>query len=290
MRILLFGSRGQLGQALIQVLIDSHELFLSQKSDCDLTMTSQIEMLIDCVKPDLIVNAAAYTNVETAENNYEEAFAINTKAPEIMAKKASILNIPLIHFSTDYVFDGLKNVAYTETDPTNPQSSYAKTKYLGEEAVRSNLADHLIVRTSWLYGNNTQNYVHKIIDQLNQNKSFDVINDEWGSPTPVMFIAKSILKIIPYLKGNVFGTYHLASLGKTTRYECASFIEKELIRLGKIEALPSERVHPVLSLQYQSIIERPAHVILDCAKIKVIFVLEFKSWQDELKHYLKAYK
>lgn len=286
MKILLFGSRGQLGQALSQALNDLYELHLSHRGDCDLNISSQIEILIDFVKPDLIINAAAYTNVDAAESNYEEAFAINAKAPEIMAKKANILDIPLIHFSTDYIFDGLKEDTYNESDLTYPHSHYAKTKYLGELAIRTHLSKHIIVRTSWLYGYHHQNYVYKIIDKLNQNKSFDVVNDEWGSPTPVMFIAKSILKIIPHLKNKVFGTYHLTSLGKTTRYACASFIEKELIQLGKIEALLSERVRPVSSIQYQSVAKRPAHVILDCAKIKDTFVLEFKSWQDELRHFL----
>ena len=287
MKILLFGSRGQLGQALSQALNDLYKLHLSHRGDCDLTVTSQIEILINSVKPDLIINSAAYTNVDAAESNQAETFAINAKAPEIMAKKASILGIPLIHFSTDYVFDGLKEYKYIESDLENPQSQYAKTKYLGEEAIRKYLPEHIILRTSWIYSHHHQkNFVYKIINQLSQDKFFNVVNDEWGSPTPANFIAQSILKIIPYLKDKVFGTYHLTSLGKTTRYSCASFIEKELIRLGKIEALQSKRVSPILSIQYQLIAKRPTHAILNCAKIKRTFVLEFKTWQDELSHFL----
>ncbi len=286
MKILLFGSQGQLGQALAQALKDSHVLHLSQRSDCDLTITSQIEIQIDRVKPDLIINAAAYTNVDAAEDNYDEVFLINAKAPEIMAKKASLFNIPLIHFSTDYVFDGAKKDMYTESDPTNPQSCYAKTKYLGEEAVCSHLTDHLIIRTSWLYGNNTQNFVYKIIHQLLQNKTVNVVNDEWGSPTSTFFIAQSILKIIPNLKDGLFGTYHLTNTGKTSRNGFASLIEEELIQLGEIERSQKSHIQAISSREYKSIAKRPCHAILDSTKIKNTFMLEFTSWQDELKHFL----
>ncbi len=286
MKILLFGSLGQLGQALSQALNDSHQLHLSLRADCDLTNTSQIEMQIDRVKPDLIINAAAYNNVDEAENNYDEAFVINAKAPEIMSKKASILNIPLIHFSTDYVFDGLKKDAYTETDTINPQSLYAKTKYLGEEAVRSHLIHHLIIRTSSLYGNGGINFVNTIIDKLKDNKSFDVVNDCSISPTPTSFVAKSITKILPFLKKENFGTYHLTTGGFTSPYDCATFIEKKIIEMGVIEILDFKRIHPIKSSQYKSDVKRPMHAHLDCTKIKNTFMLEFNSWQDELNYFL----
>lgn len=286
MKILLFGSRGQLGVAITQTLNDLHQLHLSHRGDCDLTVPSQIETLIDFVKPDLIINAAAYTNVDAAESNHAETFAINAKAPEIMARKASALSIPLIHFSTDYVFDGLKVDPYIETDPTNPQSCYAKTKCIGEEAVSLNIKEHLIIRTSWLYGNNTQNFVHKIVQQLLQNKPFNIVNDQWGSPTSASFIARSILKMIPNLKDDLFGTYHLANLGNTSRYEFGSFIEEELIKLGKIETLQISRIHSISSKEYQTLAKKPSHAILDSTKIKNAFVIEFTSWQDELRHFL----
>ena len=286
MKILLFGSQGQLGQALTQALNDVHDLHLSFRADCNLTFTSQIETLIDRVKPDLIINAAAYTNVDLAENNYDEAFLINTKAPEMMARKASILNIPLIHFSTDYVFDGLKEDAYNETDRTSPQSYYAKTKLMGEEVIRSNLTRHLIIRTSWLYGNNNQNFVYKIIHPLIQEKNFGVVNDAWGSPTSASFIARSILKMIPDLRDELYGTYHLANLGYCTRFEFASFIERELIQLGEIKMAEKGHIHPIFSKDYASNAKRPLHALLDTTKIKNSFMLEFVSWQDELKHFL----
>ena len=268
MKILLFGSSGQLGQALTQTLNDSHQLYLSLRTDCDLTNISQIEMQIDRVKPDLIINAAAYTNVDEAEINYDEVFAINAKAPEIMSKKASLLDIPLIHFSTDYVFDGLKEGAYTEIDLINPQSSYAKTKCLGEEAVRSHLKHHLIIRTSSLYGNCGINFVNTIIDKLKNNKSFDVVDDCSISPTPTSFVAKSITKILPFLKNENFGTYHLTTRGFTSPYNCASFIEKKLIEMGVIGFLDFERMQPIKSSQYKSEVKRPMHAHLDCTKIK----------------------
>ena len=286
MKILLFGSRGQLGQALTQTLNDSHDLYLSRRADCDLTITPQIEALIAFIKPNLIINAAAYTKVDAAEYNNMETLAINAHAPEIMAKKASILNIPMIHFSTDYVFDGLKGDFYIETDITNPQSWYARTKYIGEEAVRSNLKQHLIIRTSWLYGNNTQNFVHKIIHQLYQNKPFNVVDDQCGTPTSASFIARSILKMIPNLKHDLFGTYHLTNFGHTSRYEFGSFIEKELLQLGKIETLHISRINSISSAEYQMIAKKPSHAILDSTKIKNAFMIEFKSWQDELRNFL----
>ena len=286
MKILLFGSQGQLGQSLTQALNCSYELYLSHRDDCDLTVSAQTESLIDRVKPDFIINAAAFTNVDAAENSREEVFAINAKAPEVMAKKASTLNVPLLHFSTDYVFDGLQERAYVETDPTNPLSYYAKTKYIGEEAIRSHLKNHLIIRTSWLYGHHSQNFVHKIIDQLFLNKPFDVVDDEWGSPTSTSFVAQSILKIIPHLKDGLFGTYHFTNAGYTSRSGFASFIEEKLIQLGKIEALKISRIHSISSKDYQVIAVRPSRAILDSTKIANTFMIEFKSWQDELSHFL----
>lgn len=286
MKILLFGSQGQLGQSLTQALNCSYELYLSHRDDCDLIVSAQMESLIDRVKPDFIINAAAFTNVDAAENSREEVFAINAKAPEVMAKKASTLNVPLLHFSTDYVFDGLQERAYVETDPTNPLSYYAKTKYIGEEAIRSHLKNHLIIRTSWLYGYHSQNFVYKIIDKLFLNKPFDVVGDEWGSPTSTSFVAQSILKVLPHLKGGLFGTYHLTNTGHTSRSGFASFIEEKLIQLGKIEALKISRIHSISSKDYQAIAVRPPHAILDSTKIANAFMIEFKSWQDELSHFL----
>jgi dTDP-4-dehydrorhamnose reductase len=285
-KILLFGSRGQLGVSLTEALNNSYELYLSHRDDCDLSVSAGIESLIGCVKPDLIINAAAYTNVDAAEHNREEAFAINAKAPEVMAKKASTLNVPLLHFSTDYVFDGLQNDSYIERDPTNPQSYYAKTKCIGEEAIRLHLKNHLIIRTSWLYGHHSQNFVHKIIDQLFLNKPFDVVDDEWGSPTSTSFVAQSILKIIPHLKDGLFGTYHLSNTGYTSRSGFASFIEEKLIQLGKIEVLKIGRIHSISSKDYQVIAVRPSRAILDSTKIANAFMIEFRSWQDELSHFL----
>lgn len=286
-KILLFGSRGQLGYAIAQVLNNSHELYLSFRTDCDLTITSQIESAIDLVKPDLIINAAAYTNVDSAENNFDEAFAINAKAPEVMAKKACILNIPLIHFSSDYVFDGLKTDPYIETDPINPQSSYAKTKAMGEEAIRLNIKHHLIIRTSWLYGNNTQNFVYKTIHQVLQNKTFNVVNDEWGSPTSVSFLAQSVRKIIPSLRDELFGTYHLTNSGNTSRFGFASFIKEGLAQLSKMKTFKKSHIQAISSLDYQSIAKRPSRAILDSSKIKNTFMLEFTPWEDELMHFLR---
>ena len=286
MKILLFGSQGQLGQSLTQTLNNSYELYLSHRDDCDLSVSDGIESLIDRVKPDLIINAAAYTQVDAAEHNREEAFAINAKAPEVMAKKASTLNVTLLHFSTDYVFDGLQERTYVETDLTSPLSYYAKTKCIGEEAIRSHLKNHLIIRTCWLYGHHSQNFVHKIIDQLFLNKPFDVVADEWGSPTSTSFVAQSILKIIPHLKDGLFGTYHLANAGYTSRSGFASFIEEKLIQLGKIEALKISRIHSISSKDYQVIAVRPSRAILDSTKIANAFMIEFRSWQDELSHFL----
>ena len=286
MKILLFGSGGQLGQALTKALNHLHKIHLSHRDICDLTKTSQIQNLIDHTKPDLILNAAAYNDVDAAENHYEEAFALNVNAPSVMAKKANELDIPMIHFSTNYVFDGHKKNGYVENDSIHPISNYGKTKYLGEESIRALLKKHLISRTSSLYGHGGKNFIYKIVDKLKENKPFDVVTDCFSSPTPASFIAESIVTMLPHLKNETFGTYHLASLGETSPYNCASFIEKKLIRIGVIEALDIERIHPINSSQYQSISKRPLHTMLDCAKIKNTFMLEFNSWQDELNCFL----
>ena len=160
---------------------------------------------------------------------------------------------------------------------------------MGEEAIRSHLKRHLIIRTSWLYGNNRQTFAHKIIHQLLTNKPFDVVNDEWGSPTSVSFIAQSIVRMIPNLKDELFGTYHLTNSGNTSRYGFASFIEKELIQLGIIEISEMSRIRSISSMQYRGMAERPRHAILDSTKIKNAFMIEFKSWQEELNFFLHQF-
>ncbi len=286
MKILLFGSRGQLGQALTKALEDSYQLYLSHRDNCDLTKPSQIENFIDQVKPNLILNAAAYNDVDAAENYYEKAFALNVHAPGIMAKKANELDIPMIHFSSNYVFDGFKKNAYLENDPIHPISNYGKTKYLGEENIRYHLKKHLIIRTSWLYGHSGKNFIYKVFEKLKQNKPFDMVEDCWGSPTPASFIARSILNILPHLRSENFGIYHLTTLGSTNPYDCAAFIEKKLLTLGAIKDISFRRIHPIKFSEYQCSAKRPLHAALDCTKIRNTFMLEFRSWQDELNTFL----
>jgi dTDP-4-dehydrorhamnose reductase len=290
MKILLTGKDGQIGFALHKKLVSLCEVCATNRDMLDLTNPKRIRAFIQKNKPDIIVNAAAYTDVDKAETEIELAQKVNTAAPKILAEMASQLNIPIIHFSTDYVFDGLKNEPYIETDKANPQSVYGQTKWEGEEAVRQ-FKKHIILRTSWVFGRYGKNFLKTILKLIQEKSSLNIVSDQIGSPTSVDAIADVTYIIIKTIlkKANFkdFGTYHIALEGETDWYEYASFVTNEAIRFGLKATMTSQDIKSISSDIYSTVARRPINSRLDTTKIKKTFMLELSDWKKEVSNMLR---
>lgn len=276
MKILITGINGQVGHALMHELTE-HELIGLTQQDCDLTNPDQIKQVIDNHQPDLIINPAAFTKVDQAEDEPELAFQINRDAPRVMAEKAREYNIPLIHFSTDYVFDGEKKEPYVEDDPTDPLGVYGQSKCAGEEAIQGVGGLTYVFRTSWVYSNIGHNFYLTMKKLSQERDELKVVADQFGVPTSNEFIAEQIKKIIPQLRDNNIGVYHLVPDGSCSWYEFA----KQFIGQTNPQ-FNLEYLHAIQTHEFPTKTKRPANSILSNAKIKQTFNLQFNDWSQEL--------
>jgi dTDP-4-dehydrorhamnose reductase len=290
MKILLTGKDGQVGFALHKKLASIGEVIATGRHELNLENSDAIRAFVEKIKPDIIINAAAYTDVDKAESDIELAHKVNAEAPKVLAEKASQLNIPMIHFSTDYVFDGLKNEPYMETDQVNPQAVYGKTKWKGEEAIRQ-YKKHIILRTSWVFSSHGQNFLKKILKLIQEQSSLSIVNDQKGTPTSADVLADVTNKIIKTIlkKPNFedFGTYHVALDGETNWYEYACFLTDEAMRLGLKTTMTSQDIKSISSDEYPTIAKRPMNSRLDTTKIKRTFMLELPHWELEVAAMIK---
>ena len=290
MKILLTGKNGQVGFELNKKLSILGEVIATDRNDLDLADPDKIRIYVDQVKPDIIINLAAYTAVDKAESEPELAYQINVKAPQALAEKAAELNIPLVHFSTDYVFDGSKKEPYVEADQINPQSVYGKTKCEGEEKVRAH-SKHIILRTSWVFGSHGNNFLKTILRLIYHKESLNIVADQWGSPASSSMLADVTLKIIDTTLNNKnfnnYGTYHVTNEGETNWYQYADLIANEAIKLNlKIKCKP-DHMHPILTSEYPTAALRPLNSRLNTDKLKKTFMLELPNWESEVKKVLK---
>tara|TARA_B100001093_G_scaffold498201_1_gene546027 strand:- start:417 stop:1256 length:840 start_codon:yes stop_codon:yes gene_type:complete len=277
MKILITGSEGQVGSALVKKLFDYNVIPLTRQN-CDLGNINQIKYVIDQHKPDLILNTAAYTKVDKAEDEIKLAYSINCDAPRIMAEKALERNVPFIHFSTDYVFDGRKDGIYTESDFSNPLGVYGKSKLAGDNAIQAIGGQFYIFRTSWVYSNKGDNFYLNIKYLAKELDELKVVKDQVGVPTTSDFIANQIQKIIPKLNKTNSGIYHLVPNGYCSRYEFAKAIIKKTypnFHLSKIK--------PIYSKDYPAKAPRPLNSILDNKNFKRTFMVKFGNWKSELE-------
>jgi dTDP-4-dehydrorhamnose reductase len=290
MKILLTGKDGQVGYALYKKLLSLGEVIATGRHELDLVNSDAIKAFIDKIKPDIIINPAAYTQVDKAESEKLLAHQINAIAPQVLAEKASELNIPIIHFSTDYIFDGLKDEPYAETDQANPRSVYGKSKWEGEEAVRKH-KKHIILRTSWVFSSHGQNFLKAILKLVQEKSSLNVVSDQKGTPISSDILANVTYKIVKIILINPnfkdFGTYHITSMGDTDWYHYACFIIDESIRLGFKTIMTSKDIKPILSDDYPTLAKRPFNSRLNTTKIKKTFMLELPHWEEEVKKVLK---
>jgi dTDP-4-dehydrorhamnose reductase len=277
MKILITGINGQVGHALMHQLTD-HELIGITRQNCDLTSSDQIRQVINQHQPDLIINPAAYTKVDQAEDEPELAFQINRDAPKVIAEKAREYNIPFIHFSTDYVFDGEKEEAYVETDPTNPLGIYGQSKYAGEEAIQDIGGQNYIFRTSWIYSTIGHNFFLTMKKLCQEREELKVVFDQVGVPTSNQFISDQIKTIIPLLDKNNSGIYHLVPDGSCSWHEFTKTIISQVNPDFNLEKL-----HAIQTHEFPTKTKRPKNSILNNAKIKKGFNLTLNNWQAELE-------
>ncbi len=290
MKILLTGKDGQVGFALHKKLVSVGEVIATDRNELNLENPDAIRAFIEKIKPDIIINAAAYTGVDKAEIEIELAYKVNTEGPKVLAEKASQLNIPIIHFSTDYVFDGLKNEPYIENDQANPQSIYCQTKWEGEEAIR-NHKKHIILRASWVFSSRGQNFLQTILKLIQEKSSLNIVSDQRGAPTSVDALADLTYNIIKTILNKAdfkdFGTYHVALEGEVNWYQYACFITDEAIRLGLKTTMTSRDINAISSDAYSTSVKRPINSRLDTTKIKKTFMLELPNWEEEVAALIK---
>ena len=271
MKVLITGSGGQLGQALPEAL-STHELITLRHSELDVTRFSEVREAVAEHRPELVINAAAYTNVDGAETEWEWAYRVNAGGPGNLAVVTAKHRIPLLTISSDYVFDGLAGRPYHEFDRTNPLSVYGKSKLAGEETVASLNPRHYIVRTAWLYHTSGKNFPRTMLAQADQ-QSVRVVNDQHGSPTYAPHLARAISALI---ETGAYGTYHLAGSGATSWYE----LTKRLYQLMGIKT----NVIPVSTSEFSRPAQRPPFSVLTTIQNPEILL---PHWEEGLAEFAR---
>ena len=292
MKILLTGKHGQVGFELQRALAPLGEVCAVDQAECDLADAIAIRELVRSFKPNLIVNPAAYTAVDKAESEPELAHAINTVAPGVLGEEATKLGAWVVHYSTDYVFDGSKPGTYTEDDLTDPQSVYGHTKRDGEIALQQSGARHLIFRTSWVVGAHGGNFAKTILRLAVEREGLNVVADQYGAPTSAALLADVTAQLIRQKQREgsenfPFGLYHLVPSGETNWCSYARFVVSEALAVGKPLKLSPDSIRAITSSEYPTPARRPANSRLDTSKLRGLFGLELPNWQSGVRHILQ---
>ncbi|MBW1820361.1 MAG: dTDP-4-dehydrorhamnose reductase [Deltaproteobacteria bacterium] len=284
MRLLIIGSKGQLGSELVRECKRNDFSFLAlDLPEFNITDPSCVEKTLADFKPSIVINASAYTNVDKAETEPEIAFSVNSDGPANLAVSCEKNRISIIHISTDYVFDGSKGQPYTESDPVSPLGVYGKSKEEGERKLRSILKQHIILRTSWLYGTFGNNFVKTMLRLGIEKEIIKVVSDQYGCPTCAADLAETVMDISKQIVQSfkiTWGTYHYCGHGITTWHKFAKAIF-EIASQYKNYKVSS--VEAITTAQYPTKTIRPAFSALDCGLIKKHFSINTKPWQGSLK-------
>jgi len=285
MKIILIGNKGMLGRDLQSRLQNAG--FATKGLDIDELDITQPEAILPLLEPygaDLAINCAAYTAVDKAEAESELAFAVNSDGPANLSDACKKLEVPLIHISTDYVFDGNAKRPYREDDPVDPLGVYGQSKWAGEEAVRSRLKEHLIVRTSWLYGVHGNNFVKTILKLAREKEELKVVADQEGCPTWTGDLSDALLALVYRINkdrtGIKWGTYHFCGSGTASWYDFARAIVDEA---SKRESLRALRLTPIATADYPTPAKRPKWSVLDCTKMERTFGIRRRHWKEGLR-------
>ncbi|HFG1878524.1 TPA: dTDP-4-dehydrorhamnose reductase [Vibrio cholerae] len=274
MRILLTGKNGQLGRCFQDVLtVTNHQLFAYGSTELNITDAQQVAEIVQYVKPDIIVNAAAYTAVDKAETDSENAYLVNAMGPELLAKQAHDLDIPLIHVSTDYVFDGESVEPYLPSDQTNPQGVYGASKLAGERAVTTVCEKYIILRTAWVFSEYGNNFVKTMVSLAKERDSMCVVADQYGCPTYAGDLAKAILHICEQNeqgKPVAWGIYHYCGDTPTSWHGFSRTIFAKAELLGVIDKRP--QLKAINSEQYPTLAKRPEYSVMSTVSLRDIGV------------------
>jgi len=299
LKILLIGKNGQVGSELATILPHLGQVVSLDRQHLDLSKPNQIRNTIDDVRPHIVVNAAAYTAVDEAESDETAAQTINADAPAVIAQEAKKIGAGVVHYSTDYVFDGLKMSPYEEDDEPNPRSVYGRTKLAGERAVRDVGVPHLIFRTAWIYATRGRNFLLTILSLASQQKELRIVNDQFGAPTWCREIARATTNILGQLLKSdtdirsferVTGTYHMTAAGQTNWHEFATAIlegvrlapQASWVRTANRKPLSAQRVIPIKTQDYPTAARRPAYSVLSNRRLADTFAIQLPEWRAQL--------
>lgn len=289
MKILLTGKNGQVGFELRRSLALLGEIVAVDAAECDLADAAAIRRLVHDVQPSVIVNPAAYTAVDKAEGDAGTAHAVNTGAPGVLAEEASRLGALLVHYSTDYVFDGSKAGEYLEDDAPNPQSVYGASKLAGEQAVREACQRHVILRTSWVVGAHGGNFAKTMIRLASEREALNVVADQFGAPTSAALLADLTAHLVRQAtQGDAFpyGTYHAVAGGVTNWHEYACYVIDRARAAGLPIKVAADAIRPIATSDYPTPAKRPANSRLSTRKLQETFNLRLPEWREGLDHIL----
>jgi dTDP-4-dehydrorhamnose reductase len=285
MRILLVGCDGQVGFLLSEIFRDQAELLPVNRSELDITNEHLVNEVISSFKPQVIINAAAYTAVDNAEHDEEKAFAVNGFGPKYLAKASNSVGAVLIHISTDYVFEGDKEKPYSESDPVNPQSVYGKSKLEGEVAIKEYCRKYIILRTSWVFARRGHNFVNTMLRLGKEKTVLSIVGDQYGGPTYAGDIANLVAVIVGKIENgeNInWGLYHYSGLPHVSWYEFAEIIFTKAKEHNCLKTVPI--IKSIETKDFLTPAKRPKNSRLDCAKIQAEFDVLPSDWQSEVNN------
>ena len=288
MKIILFGRGGQVGRELEQVLPSLGHVVAFGRDEADLERPDAVQTLLRREAPDIVVNAAAYTAVDKAESEPERARQINADTVGVIATEMARLGGWLVHYSTDYVFDGAKSDSYVETDPTGPLGVYGATKLAGEQLITASDCRHLVFRTSWVYAAHGSNFIRTILRLSQDREELSVVDDQIGAPTSAARIATVTAAAIRRLAGGegelpANGIYHLAAAGATSWHGLAKLTVAAARAGGLPLRVDPDRIHPIPSSAWPQAARRPANSRLDTTKLQRTLAVTLPAWQDDVQ-------
>ena len=287
-KVLILGAAGQVGHALTELLEQAPgiEAVAMNRRQLDITDPAAIHQQLEKHLPDYVINCAAFNRVDAAERQQEQAFAVNRDGAGHLAKATAALSIPLLHLSSDYVFDGHYASGYSEDDEASPLGAYGRSKWQGEEAIRAAQAQHLILRVSWIFSARGENFLLRTLEQARHEQQIEAAADRRGCPTSAEDVARVLLAILRQLTCgiDVWGTYHYCGAEITTRY---GFSEALLAAARQYEELKVEALQPVSSADLQCLAQRPASSVLKCRKLLATFGIRQRPWRSELQRVVR---
>ena len=292
--ILILGKNGQVGDALVKAFSFEKNCYAFDANEADLTNEKQLRKLIQEIKPNVIVNAAAYTAVDQAEHDEVEAFKVNARGPQIIGEEAVAASATVIHYSTDYVFDGKKKSAYKETDKTNPLSVYGSSKLQGEKLLMAACPQSIILRTSWVVSDHGNNFLKTMLKLAHERDALRIVSDQVGVPTSAHLLADVTVMLVEKLKVEdlknfPFGIFHVAPSGKTNWYEYAKLVIEEAIKLGDTSfRVTPDMIHPIETKDYPTPAKRPLNSALDTSYFEKQFSIILPTWEEGVFAIIKS--